>query len=82
MVLEIRLVLQLIKEIQEVLGMDADNVQGCIRSLRRLGLCAMVAQVWVVDPKTELALMDAHLRDIQETIPNWRIKIHELIEMI
>jgi hypothetical protein len=82
MVLEIRLVLQLIKEIQEVLGMDADNVQGCIRALRRLGLCAMVAQVWVFDPKAELVLMDAHLRDIQETIPIWRNKIHELIEMM
>jgi hypothetical protein len=82
MVLEIRLVLQLILEIQEVLGMDANNVQGCINSLRRLGLCEMVAQAWVFDPKAELALMDAHLRDIQETIPAWRAKIGELIEMI
>jgi hypothetical protein len=82
MVLEIRLVLQLIKEIQEVLGMDVDNVQGCIKSLRRLALCAMVAQAWVFDPKAELALMEAHLRDIQETIPIWRAKIQELIETI
>jgi hypothetical protein len=42
----------------------------------------MVAQAWVFDPKAELALMDAHLRDIQETIPIWRAKIGELIEMI
>jgi hypothetical protein len=82
MVLEIRLVLQLIKEIQEVLGMDADNVQGCIRMLRRLGLSATIAQEWIVDPKPTLALLEAHLRDIQETIPGWRTKICELIEMI
>jgi hypothetical protein len=82
MVLEIRLVLQLIGEIQEVLGMDTDNVMGCIRSLRRLGLIATVAQTWVFDPKAELELIDKHLREIQETIPAWCVKIDELLKMI
>jgi hypothetical protein len=42
----------------------------------------MIAQAWVVDPKAELALMDAHLGAVQEAIPGWRLKIHELVEMI
>jgi hypothetical protein len=82
MVLEIRLVLQLIKEIHEVLGMDAELVQGCLVSLRRLGLCAMVAQAWVVDPKNELARLNVYLKSIQEEIPKWRAKVDELIEMV
>jgi hypothetical protein len=82
MVLEIRLVLQLIKEIHEVLGMNAELVQGCIVSLRRMGLCAMVAQAWVFDPKEELALLDVYLKGIQEVIPEWRVKINELIGMV
>jgi hypothetical protein len=82
MVLEIRLVLQLIKEIHEVLGLNADLVQGCIIALRRKGLCAMVAQAWVFDPKEELALLSVYLKSIQEVIPEWRVKIDELIEMV
>jgi hypothetical protein len=82
MVLEIRLVLQLIKEIQEVLGIDSDEVQGCVSTLRRLGLSAMIARAWIVDPKPTLMELGARLKDLLETIPGWRIKVHELIEMI
>jgi hypothetical protein len=82
MVLEIRLVLQMIQEIHEVLGLNADLVHGCIVSLRRLGLCAMVAQTWVVDPKDELARLNVYLKSIQEAIPEWRVKLSELIEMV
>jgi hypothetical protein len=82
MVLEIRLMLQLIKEIHEVLGMNADLVHGCIVSLRRIGLCASIAQAWVFDPKEELALLNVYLKSIQEVIPEWRVKIDELVEMV
>jgi hypothetical protein len=82
MVLEIRLVMQLIKEIHEVLGLDADLVQGCLVSLRRLSMCAMVAQTWVFDPKDELARLNVYLKSIQEAIPGWRVKIDELVEMV
>jgi hypothetical protein len=82
MALEIRSVLQLIKEIQEVLGMDTDEVQGCVRTLRRLGLFATIAQVWEINPKPTLMELDARLENILETIPVWRLRLHELLEMI
>jgi hypothetical protein len=82
MVLEIMLVLQLIKEIQEVLEMDTDEVQGCVRTLRRIGLFATVAQAWEIDPISTLMELDERLRNILETIPVWRFRLHELIEMI
>jgi hypothetical protein len=82
MVLEIRLVLQLIGEMQEVLGMDVLNAENCIKTLRRLGLCAAIARTWVVDPKTDLMWLDAILSHMSETIPGWRSRIQDLIEMI
>jgi hypothetical protein len=82
MVLEIRLVLQLIQEIHEVLGVNAELAHGCIVALRRLGLCAMVAQTWVFDPKVELARLEVYLKSIQDMIPKWRVQINELIEMV
>jgi hypothetical protein len=82
MVLEIRLVLLLIKEIHEVLGLNTELARGSIGVLRNLGLCAMVAQTWVVDPKDELARLNVYLKGIQDAIPEWRSRINELIEMV
>jgi hypothetical protein len=88
MVVEIRLMMQLVEEIKDTLRVDTDTIAGandlqvCLLRLEVMGMLSLDVWEWMGDPKDLLKELCALLGRISEKIPDWQKKVQEVIQMI
>jgi hypothetical protein len=84
MVVEIRLMLQLVEEIKESVRVDVDtsSLQECLCSLEAIGILSMYAREWIGNPKELLEELCTQLKKVSEEISNWQKRAQEVIQMI